>query len=262
MFHLSAHGISVIAPSTPGVAGGSFAGLQGDSISGTISGLTPHTWIDDVQGLFHTTTDLHAEWVGFYQQMIDGHGASLTPVQRLEGQAEAVFLNTGINKLPVAEQNVFREDVQREFDAISAAMQIDQQTLGINPNAPLTESSYIALGRAIQNNPQLEELAVQGHGLNSPILPRYAGYTNQFQNNIDHVTKYLGGGPDKGENALKAYFDDYIMTHLPFPVIARNGHLLQLNQNGAVESGAARATVEANVAMFGKTLTAKDFGKV
>ena len=74
--------------------------IFGASVSGTIDGssaLTPmaHNWSADSSGLYQTSTNLALEWQGYYQQMLAGQGASLTDIQRLEGNAEAVFENTG-----------------------------------------------------------------------------------------------------------------------------------------------------------------------
>ncbi len=247
-----------IMPTVPTAAGGSFVNFEGDSVSGTIS-ITAHTWTDDASGLFHTATDLNAEWTGFYQQMIEGHGASMTPEQRLEAQGQAIFLNTGLGKLPMAQQGVIREDVQREIDVLGAAQRIEQAQGSAGPAAPFTEQSYYQLARTIQANPQLEELAVQGHGLNHPPLARYAGYTNDAQNNVDKTTTYVGRGPDHGENAIAGFMDDAIMSHACFPVVMRNGHLIQLNQNGQREQSLAAQVNVLNMTMFGKLLNASDF---
>ena len=121
--------VTPITPTLPNAAGGSFISYDGASISGTITGITAHTWIDDAQGLFHTTADLQTEWADYYAQMIGGHGASLTPTERLEGQAQAVFLFTGLNNLSAPLQAQVRQDVQREIDVIGAGLAIDQTIL-------------------------------------------------------------------------------------------------------------------------------------
>ncbi|MGQ7422879.1 hypothetical protein ACTGVD_11225, partial [Streptococcus suis] len=69
-----------------------------------------HVWVADANGLFHTATDLNAEWHKIYQTMLNGEAGRLTPVQRLEGNAEAVFENTNINNLDAATQEKYRED--------------------------------------------------------------------------------------------------------------------------------------------------------
>lgn len=257
------HGVtgktSPITPTRPDAAGGSFTSFTGATISGTITGLTAHSWVDDANGLFHTTTDLHAEWIGYYQQMIDGNSASLTSTERLEAQAQAVFNYTTLSQLPSNQQAVIREDVQREIDVIGAAMQIDQSTLGIDPTAPLTAQSYLDLVNTIQANPTLEELGVQGHGLNDPPLSRYDGYTNDAQHNTDTTTFYVGRGPDHDEKAVKVFMDDAVMTHIVFPVVMRNGRLIQLNQDGDKEETLTAAVTLANSTMYGPLLAAKDF---
>ncbi|MGO9598865.1 MAG: hypothetical protein ACLP7Q_12825 [Isosphaeraceae bacterium] len=144
------------------------------------STLTPHAWTPDASGLYHTTTNLAAEWQGYYQQMLAGNASSLSPVQRLEGNAEAVFENTGLKNLTAGQQAADREDAQREFDAIAAAMTRNQTNLGIAASQPLNDTTYLALETTLQNSPVLQELAVEGHGLNSPPSSRYNGYTNDF----------------------------------------------------------------------------------
>ena len=94
--------------------------------------------------MYHTS-NLAAEWQACYATLLAGNGSTLTPIQRLEGNAEAVFENTGLAILSVAKQQVDREDSQREFDAMGAAMAMNQQTMQIDPNAPLTEHSYLWL---------------------------------------------------------------------------------------------------------------------
>ncbi len=232
--------------------------LFGDVIADTIS-ITPHLWIADAFGVFHTATDLKAEWQGYYQIMLAGNGDTLTAIQRLEGNAEAVFENTGLNKLSAADQARDREDAQREFDAIAAAMKIDQTALGIDPSKPLTLHTYISLGRTIQGSPMLEELATQGHGLNSPPALRYRGYTNDFQNNVDNTTLFVGGGLNFNEKAVAALFDDSILSHLPFAVVWQNAQLTQLNQNGDAEDTVQDSIVALDDSMYGRVYRASDF---
>jgi hypothetical protein len=250
-----------ITPTCPSAAGGSFVSYDGASISGTITGITAHTWIDDAQGLFHTTTDLQTEWADYYAQMIGGHGASLTPTERLEGQAQAMFLYTGLGNLSAALQAQVREDVQREIDVIGAGLAIDQSTLGIDPNAPLTAQTYLDLNTTIMGNAQLEELGVQGHGLNNPPLARYDGYTVDAQHTADKTTLYLGYGADHNENAVTNFMDDAIMTHLVFPVVMKQGKLVQLNQDGDREQSLVKAADAINRTMYGKALVSGNFSK-
>ena len=173
-------------------------GLLGP-VSTTIT-VNGHVWTADATGLFHTDTDLAAEWKGYYQKMLSGHAGDLTPIQRLEGNAEAVFENTSLRTLSAVDQERDREDVQRELDAMAGAMQSDQANYGIDPTNTLTEQTYLTLEKTLQSNATLLELAMQGHGLNNPPSSRYAGYTNDFQNNVDNCTLYVGGGLNDGRN--------------------------------------------------------------
>lgn len=220
-----------------------------------------HTWVADKHGLYHTSTDLAAEWKGIYQQMLAGNTAGLTAVQRLEGNAEAVFENTGLAQLSTKKQTRDREDAQREFDAIAGAMAINQQTLGIDPTQPLTEHTYLMLGLTLQGTPNLYELGLQGHGLNHPPAVRYRGYTNDFQNNVDNSTLFIGGGMDNNEAAIPTLFDDVLLSHLPFPVVWQNGQLEQLNQNGDAEDTILDSVVGLDDYMFNRVLTSADFSQ-
>ena len=84
---------------------------------------TTHTWTaDTTNGLYHATANLAAEWQASYQAMLSGNFGPLSTMQRLQGNAEAVFENTGLANLSTAQLNVDLEDAQREFDAILAAM--------------------------------------------------------------------------------------------------------------------------------------------
>ncbi|MFO1081996.1 MAG: hypothetical protein U1E23_15370 [Reyranellaceae bacterium] len=226
----------------------------GATISATI-GDTPHTWTADSSGLFHTSTDLALEWKGYYDTMTAGHADTLTFVQRLEGNSQAVFLNTALNTLDAATQARDREDVQRELDTIAAAM----TKLGLDPKAPLTTQQYLLVEQAIQSSPAWEELAMQGHGLNSPSVCKYDGYTNDFQNGVDGSTLYVGPGLDSNENALTAFMDDVVLSHTAFPTVARDDQLVQLNQNGDAEDTLADATGALDAAGSRLVLTAADF---
>lgn len=234
-------------------------GLLGD-VSTDIK-VNGHHWVADANGLFHTDTDLAAEWKGYYATMLAGKAGTLTPVQRLEGNAEAVFERTGISKLSAADQAQYREDAQRQFDAIAAAMAINQQKYGTDPSAPLTEVTYLQLERTLQSDATLKELSDQGHGLNNAPNPRYNGYTNDFQNGVDGQTRYIGGGLNNGKNALTDFFDDNIMTHLNFPTVFQNGKLVQLNQNGNAETKLIKAVQALDVSMYYRVYLAWDFKK-
>ncbi len=239
--------------------------LSSVAVPGTATVQLDHNWVANSQGLFEAvdskgqTINLAAEWQADYATMLAGNGASLTAEQRMEGNAEAVFENTGLSKLSAAQQNIDRLDAQREFDAIGAAMKINAETLGISASAQFTQSSYLALERTLQANASLKELAIQGHGLNNPSSSRYAGYTNDFQNNVDNTTLYVGGGPDDGQKAIADFFDDVALTHVPFPTVAQNGHLEQLNQNGNSEQRIGTAVAGLNESAFQLTLHSTDF---
>ena len=235
--------------------------IYGFTISGAISMTDPttptlHNWSADTSGLFHTTTDLAAEWKGYYQQMLAGQGGSLNDIQRLEGNAEAVFENTGLAKLDAVDQARDREDVQRQYDAMYAAMKLD----GLDVTKPLSEQGYLGMEQTIQDNAVLQELGVQGHGLNNSGVSRYNGYTNDFQNNVDQTTLFIGGGIlNNNKRALADFFDDNALSHAPFEVVVKNGVLEQLNQNGAAENTMNDAIVALNDSLFNRVYTAADF---
>jgi hypothetical protein len=231
--------------------------FYGATIGASIT-TTPHTWTAGTDGLFHTATDLKAEWQGFYDKMLAGDAGTLSFVQRLEGNAQAVFLNTKLNTLDAATQARDREDVQREYDAVAATV----KALGLDPKAALSEQDYLRIEHSLQGNASLEELAMQGRGLNSPSQPKYNGYTNDFQNGVDGTTLYVGGGLDNNENALTAFMDDVVLSHLPFPTIAQNGHLEQLNQNGDSEDTLTNAAGALDQAGAVRVYTAADFSQV
>ena len=233
--------------------------LDGSIIAGTITGLTAHSWTADATGLFTTATDLKAEWTGLYATMLAGHADTLTAVQRMAGNAEAVIENTAAAKLTAAKQTQLRQDLQREYDAIGAAMRIDQASYGVDPAKPFNTYSYLKIEETIRGNATLSELATQGHGLNNPPLPRYSGYTTDFQNRTDGKTFFVGGGLDTGQNAVAAFLDDVALTHLPFVSVLHNGVLTQLNQNGNFEDTVADAVAGANEAAYQRVFVASDF---
>lgn len=218
----------------------------------------PHTWTADTNGRFHTS-DLSQEWHTYYVAMQSGDFGSLTPVQKLEGNAEAVFQNSNITYADAATQQSYREDAQREFDAIAAAMKINQGKYGTRINRVFNAKSYIQLENTIQADPALLELALQGHGLNNSPNPRYNGYTNDFQNNVDPDTNYVGGGLNSCKNALDDFFDDNILSHACFPTVYQDGRLQQLNQNGNAEITFKQALLAANQTMFYRVYTVADF---
>ncbi len=246
------------APALPVAAPGQVTTLDGSVISGTISGLTAHKWVADTTGLYHTG-NLAAEWKADLALM--NAGATLTVLQRWEANAEVVLENTGLAKLSATKQQAFREDAQRQFDAVWAGMQIDQRTLGISDGAEFTAHSYLMLEKTVRGNETLEELAVQGHGLNGAVASKYRGYTEGFQNNTDNKTLYVGPGLDTGEKAIANFFDDVMMSHAAFPTVLHNGQLVQLNQNGNREDSLADVVAAANQAMFHMTLKPSDFAQ-
>ena len=250
----------VLPAPNPAVTAGTQRAYDGSLVPTTLSSIDlPHTWVADSTGLYHTTADLKAEWIGYYKQMLAGHGSSLTAWQRIAGNAEAVFENTGLSKLDAATQARDREDLQRFFDAEAAAMSINARTLGISASKPFTEQTYLALSHTIQSNTALEELALQGHGLNNPPAAKYRGYTEDIQNVVDHKTKFIGGGLDNNEAAVPNLMDDVILGHAAFPAVFINGKFQQLNQNGAAEDPVAKAFAGLNEAAFSRTFKAGDF---
>lgn len=239
----------------------SFTTLTGATVSGAILSSnaltpTPHDWSADATGLYHTGTNLANEWDSYYQTMQGGGAASLSDVQRLEGNAQALFKNTGLASLDAATQGRDREDVQRQFDAMAAAMTI----AGVDASKAFTQAGYLTVEHTIQANATLDELFKQGHGLNNAGLSRYAGYTNDFQHNVDNSTRFIGGGiQDNNQRAIEAFFDDNALSHIGFSVIAKNGELIQLNQNGAAEDGVLEAVVALNDSMVYRVYGSVDF---
>ncbi len=69
--------------------------FYGATIPATMT-VNGHVWTVGADGKFDTSTDLATEWETYYQMMLNGQAASLTPVEREEGNAEAVFENTGL----------------------------------------------------------------------------------------------------------------------------------------------------------------------
>ncbi len=235
--------------------------FDGTVISGIISN-TAHTWIADSTGLFHTAADLGAEWRDDYAVMLAGHGDTLSALQRLEGNAEAVLDNTAAAKLSAAKLVMFREDLQREFDAIDSAMRTNQTRYGIDPTRPFNTTTYLKMEQTLQADEGLKELGYQGHGVNSPPATRYRGFTSDFQNRTDAKTFYVGGGPGNGENAIATFLDDDMLTHAPFPVVLHNGVLTQLNQNGNLEDPLTKVIDAANAVTFTRVLVASDFSLI
>ena len=206
--------------------------------------------------LYQTNADLAAEWMKYYKIMLAGHASTLNDIQRLEGNADAFFLNTSLDKLTAAEQKRDREDVQREYDAIYAAMKL----AGVNDRKALTAQDYLLIDQTIRDSPALLELAMQGHGLNNSGLSRYNGYTNDFQNNVDSATMFVGGGvEDNDQNALASFFDDNVISHILFPVVDQNGQLTTLDQNGDAENPFYQAVAALNDSMVYRVYRSVDF---
>ncbi len=247
------------APPSPVAAAGSVTTFDGSVIGGSISGLTAHAWIADATGQFITLADLATEWRANYAVMLAGHADRLSPLQRMEGNAEAVIENTGASRLSVSSQAALRQDAQREFDAIDAAMRINQTGFGIDPTQQFNAWTYARMQQTLQDNEQLLELGYQGHGVNAPPATKYDGFTTDFQNRTDGTTFYVGGGPGKGELAIANFFDDDVLTHAPFPVVAHNGVLEQLNQNGNLEDPVFGVVASANAIAYTTVLVASDF---
>lgn len=245
----------LLTPAGQAAAAGTVTTIFGGTIGAEIVGLTPHNWIAGADGLFHTPTNLAAEWQSLYQQALSG--TPLTAIQHLEANAQAVFLNTAINTLSPAVQERDREDAQREFDAISVAM----NRIGLSTSMQFTTSDYLAIERNLQSDPQLLELGMQGHGLNSPPEAKYNGYTNDFQNNVDRTTLFIGAGLDNNQNALTDFFDDVIITHLIYPSVPEWNTIEQLNQNGNNEDNLNDTTGATNDSMFNRVFTAADFSQ-
>ena len=182
-----------------------------------ISGLTAHVWVADATSTYHTASDLRTEWHNDYAAMLAGHGDTLTAMQRMEGNAEAVIENTGAAHLSTGKQAQLREDLQREYDAIGAAMQIDSHQYGIDPGREFNSYTYLKMEQTLQGNEELLELGYQGHGVNDPAAAKYDGFTTDFQHKVDGKTFYVGGGVGNGEKAIAGFLDDDVLTHAPFP---------------------------------------------
>ena len=251
-------------PAPAPVAGAaSVTTLDGTVISNTISGVTAHTWVADANGQYYTTANLEMEWRSAYQTMLAGHGDTLTPLQRLEGNAEAVFENTGISNASAAQEEYARETLQRTFNAVYAAMQIDQQTLGISSTAAFTQHSYLMLQETLQGpslqSETLEELALQGEGQVVPIAPQYRGYAYNVQGWFNSTTYYVGGGLDNGKLAVSSFLGDVILTHAPFASQMQNDQFMQFDQLGNPSLTLAQAASALNDAMFRRVYVASDF---
>ena len=233
--------------------------LDGTVIPAILTGITAHTWTADANGLYHTG-NLAAEWKADEAAMLAGQAATLTPLQRMEGNAEALLDNTAASALSSTQLQYFREDIQREYDAIDAAMRIDQATDGIDPAKQFTADTYLQMERTLQGNEALQELGIQGHGLNKPPAPKYRGFTTDFQNLTDNKTFYIGGGPGSGERAIPDFLDDDVLTHAPIPTIEHNGVLTQLDQNGDLEDPLSEVLTAANQDAYTRVYVAADFG--
>jgi hypothetical protein len=139
-------------------------------------------------------------------------------------------------------------------------MQIDQTLYGIDPNAPLTEASYLQLGETIRANPVLEELAMQGVGVPGTNMIRYRGAYADFMAGADWSTYFVGGGPDNGKLAVPYMFND-VISMLAFPSANIGGVWEQLDRNGNVAETAVQAATALNNTMFYQVFVAADFSK-
>jgi hypothetical protein len=54
-------------------------------------------------------------------------------------------------------------------------------------------------------------------------------------------------------------FDDIVLGHSPFPVVVKNGKLVQLNQNGKAEVSLANAVKDFNYITHQAAFDARDF---
>ncbi len=236
------------------VATNSFTTIFGTTAAGSVS-VNGHTWTaDPTTHLYTTATDLANEWQTYYTQMKAGQGSSLNDIQRLEGNAEAVFENTGLKNLTAEQLSIGRQDAQRQFDAMYAAF----VGAGVNLDNTLTSAQYLAVETVLQGDPTLLELGLQGHGLNNSSIARYAGYTTDFQNRVDGQTLYVGGGLNNGKRAIANFFDDNILTHMPFPTTVNNGVLWQTNQNGNREDKVVDSVAALNASLT-RTYVTADF---
>lgn len=232
----------------------SFTTIYGTTAAGSVT-VNGHTWVSDpMTHLYTTTTDLATEWQTYYTQMKAGQGSSLNDIQRLEGNAEAVFENTGLKNLTAAQLSIGRQDAQRQFDAMYAAF----VGAGVDLNGTLTQAQYLSVAAVLQGDPTLLELGLQGHGLNNSSIVRYSGYTTDFQNRVDGQTLYVGGGLNNGKRAIATFFDDNILTHMPYPTTLNNGVLWQLNQNGNREDKVVDSVAALNASLT-RTYVTADF---
>jgi hypothetical protein len=231
--------------------------LSGAQISTTIT-VDGHTWTADANGLFHTA-NLAAEWRSDYQAMLTGASATLSAIQRDEGNAEAVLEAAGVTELSAATQQAIREDVQRQLDAEVGAM----PSLATPGSAVLTQQSYLQLSRALQSNDALEELALQGHGVtawtgeSAADKIRYGGILGGAAS-LSQV-KYIGGGLNNGAYALGTFLQQNIMGDFPFATTRQNGKLVQLDQSGQPVQSVSSEVTALDDAMWYRTYTASAF---
>jgi hypothetical protein len=223
--------------------------LFGDLITSTITIDTgfveKHVWTADKTGLFRTDTDLGKEWRGYQQIVLNGGAASLNAIQLMEANAQVVFESTKIADLEKTNSKLvqkYREDAQRCFDARAAAMKIDQASLGLGQ--PMTKDAMVKLERTIWGSAELEELFMQGRGVNAPSA-KYNGFEKDFKF-ADRTTTYVGEGWYSGRSALGSFFNDVILGYAGFGTVWNQGQLVQLDQNGNVVEGVGAAAGNLN----------------
>ena len=246
---------AVAAPATGGTA------LDGTALPASIT-VNGHVWTVDANGLY-VTGNLELEWHTLYQELLTTGGAGMTPWQRLEANAEALFENTGAGYADQATIQRAREDVQRVIDAEAAAA----AAAGVNISAPLDVSEVLQMESVLHGTSQFDEtlgeLALQGTGImnnksnGGPV--RYNGYDADFRWSMGNNQYYVGGGMDNGKAALATYVNDVLINDLTYGTFMQNGTLYALDNTGNV-AGTMQAQVTAlNNLMYRQILVSSDF---
>ena len=228
--------------------------LYDQTIANTVTintGLTAtHVWTADATGLFHTATDLGTEWRGIYQTMLAGGGASLTAIQRLEGNAEAVFENTAIAAIKPSFVQGYREDLQRCFDAMADAMARNASAFGISTTANFTANTLQRLERTLQGNATDAELWNQGMGLTAPSSARYNGYLKDVIAVYSGSATYTGAGVGFSKDAIRSLVTDTLLADVGYQTVWWNGQLVQLDRNGYRVATLETAAADLNQGAF------------
>ena len=115
------------------------------------------------------------------------------------------------------------------------------------------------MDRTIWSSAVLDELYLQGHGVNYPTNSIYRGYQGDFATGVDTTTTYVGGSTDNGRVALGDFFNDIILGNAGFGVVWRAGEWWQLDQNGNYGAVINAARNNLNKTAFEKTFTSSDF---